>query len=231
MRMTALIAAGIFCLFAQSSVHAGFEEGYDEIKPILNEHCIDCHSDKKRKGGLNFDDYQTEKDVLVDLQKWFSVIDQVEIGVMPPENRKHRLTVDEIDKLTSWVRKTIDEFDYASVKDPGRYSLRRLNKAEYNNTIRDLTGVDLKPAQYFSGDGGGGEGFDNNAEAMTILPLMVEKYFEAARDISRHAEVSYTRGIVFNADPSPTHSPRAYLVRAERELTNFSIGSFCTIRR
>ena len=140
---------------------------------------------------------------------------------MPPDDREHRPTDDEIIKLTSWVRKTIDEFDYESVKDPGRHALRRLNKAEYNNTIRDLTGVDLKPAEHFSGDGAGGEGFDNNAEAMTMLPLMVEKYFKAARDISRHAEVSYTRGIVFGDDLSPTHAPRAYLVRAERELTNF----------
>ncbi|MFG0263248.1 MAG: DUF1587 domain-containing protein, partial [Novipirellula sp. JB048] len=107
------------------------------------------------------------------------------------------------------------------MKDPGRSYLRRLNRAEYNNTIRDLTGVDLNPAQYFSGDGGGGEGFDNNAEGMPMLPLMVEKYFKAARDISQHADVSYTNGIRFGTEPSPTHSPRSYLIRAERELTNF----------
>jgi hypothetical protein len=219
--MTAWIGAGILCLLSQPPLQAGFQEGYDEIKPILDKHCADCHSDKKRKGGLNFDDYKTEKDILVHLQKWFSVIDQVETDVMPPEDRELRPTAGEIVKLTSWIRKTIDEFDYDSVKDPGRHSLRRLNKAEYNNTIRDLTGVDLKPARYFSGDGAGGEGFDNNAEGMTMLPLIVEKYFKAARDISRHADVSYTGGIAFSADLSPTHPPRAYLVRAERELTNF----------
>mgnify|MGYP002631331746 CR=1 FL=1 len=221
LRMAAWLGAGVFCFFSQSPLQAGFKEGYDEIKPILKNYCTDCHGNKKRKGGLNFEAYQTEKDVLVHLQKWFSVIDQVETGVMPPEDRKSRPTADEIVKLTSWIRKTIDEFDYESVKDPGKHSLRRLNKAEYNNTIRDLTGVDLKPAQYFSGDGAGGEGFDNNAEGMTLLPLMVEKYFKAARDISRHADVSYTRGITFGADLSPTHPPRAYLVRAERKLTNF----------
>ena len=220
-RLAACVGGGMLCFFPHPNLQAGFEEGYDEIKPILKEYCNDCHNNNKRKGGLNLEAYRTEKDILVHLQKWFSVIDQVETGVMPPEDKELRPTADEIVKLTSWIRRTIDEFDYESVKDPGKYHLRRLNKAEYNNTIRDLTGVDLKPAQYFSGDGGGGEGFDNNAEGMPVLPLMVEKYFKAARDISRHAEVSYTRGITFGTDPSPTHPPRAYLVRAERDLTNF----------
>ncbi|MGY8672203.1 MAG: DUF1592 domain-containing protein [Verrucomicrobiia bacterium] len=220
-RVKAWIGTGILGLLPLSPLQAGFEEGYDTIKPILRKHCTDCHGNKKRKAGLNFEAYQTEKDILVHLQKWFSVIDQVETGVMPPEDRKIRPTAAEIAKLTSWIRKTIDEFDYESVKDPGKHNLRRLNKAEYDNTIRDLTGVNLRPARYFSGDGGGGEGFDNNAEAMTMLPLMVEKYFKAARDISRHADVSYTRGINFTADLSPTYPPRAYLVRAERKLTNF----------
>jgi hypothetical protein len=221
LRMTALIGVGVLCFFARLPLQAGFQDGYDEVQPILNEYCIECHDGRKSKGGLNFEAYKTEKDILVHLQKWFSVIDQVETGVMPPEDREPRPSAAEIVKLTSWIRKTIDEFDYESVKDPGKAHLRRLNRAEYNNTIRDLTGVDLNPALYFSGDGGGGEGFDNNAEGMTMLPLLVEKYFKAARDISRHAEVSYTRGITFSADLSPTFPPAAYLVRAERELTNF----------
>ena len=211
------------------SLRADFQKSYDEIKPILKTYCLDCHGNEKQKGGLNFEAYQTEKDILVHLQKWFSVIDQVETGVMPPENKKLRPNPDEVIRMTSWIRKTIDEFDYDSVKDPGKYTLRRLNKAEYNNTIRDLTGVDLKPARYFSGDGGGGEGFDNNAEGMTMLPLMVEKYFKAARDISRHAEASYADGIRFSPELSPTHSPRSYLVLAERRLTNFYNDIFDTL--
>jgi len=217
----AVLGAGILCLFPQDPLQAGFREGFDEIEPILRKHCTDCHGNKKRRAGLNFEAYKTEKDVVVHLQKWFSVIDQVETGVMPPEDQKLRPTSAEVAKLTSWIRKTIDGFDYDSVKDPGRHTLRRLNKAEYNNTIRDLTGVDLQPAKFFSGDGGGGEGFDNNAEGMTMLPLMVEKYFKAARDISRHAEVSYMGGIKFDSDLSPTFKPRTYLVRVERNLTNF----------
>ena len=221
LRRSAWLVAATLCLSLQPSLRAGFEEDYAKIKPILQKHCNDCHAGKKRKGGLNFDDYRSEKDVLVHLQKWFSVIDQVETGVMPPEDQEPRPTKDEVDQLISWVRGTIDNFDYDSVKDPGKPTLRRLNKAEYNNTIRDLTGVDLKPARYFSGDGVGGEGFDNNAEGMTMPPMMVEKYFEAARDISRHAVVSYTDGIAFSPDLSPTYAPRAYQVRAERKLTNF----------
>lgn len=209
------------CLLPGPSLHADFEAGYRDVRPILRKYCTDCHGNKKRRAGLNFETYKSDKDVVVDIHKWFSVIDQVETGVMPPEDHKVRPTGVEIETLTSWIRKTIDEFDYESVKDPGRHTLRRFNKAEYDNTIRDLTGVDLQPAKFFSGDGGGGEGFDNNAEAMKMLPLMVEKYFKAARDISRHAEVSYMSGIRFGSDLSPTFKPRTYLVRAERKVTNF----------
>ncbi len=217
-------AAGLIAslwLVLPTGLWAGFEERYAEVEPILRKHCHDCHGGQKRKGGLNFDDYRSEKDILVHLQKWVSVIEQVETGVMPPEDQEPRPSPAEVEKLASWIRKTIDEFDYDSVKDPGKATLRRLNKAEYDNTIRDLTGVDLKPARYFSGDGVGGEGFDNNAEGMTLPPMMVEKYFEAAREISRHARVSYTGGIEFSSDLVPTFGPRAYLVRAERKLTNF----------
>jgi len=222
-RSRAILILGVVLslIFPADALRAGFAESYQKVQPILRKYCTDCHGNKKRRAGLNFEAYRSAKDVVVDIHKWFSVIDQVETGVMPPENHDARPTAGEIAQLTTWIRRTIDGFDYESVKDPGRATLRRLNKAEYNNTIRDLTGVDLQPAKFFSGDGGGGEGFDNNAEAMTMLPLMVEKYFKAARDISRHAEVSYTSGIRFSPDLSPTFKPRTYLVRAERKVTNF----------
>ena len=215
--LVAFLCVGMF----GASAEVDFAKGYAEVQPILRKYCTECHGNKKRRASLNFESYQTEKDVIVHLHKWFSVIEQVETGVMPPEDHQERPTEAEITKLTGWIRATIDGYDFESVKDPGRYTLRRLNKAEYNNTIRDLTGVDLQPAKFFSGDGAGGEGFDNNAEAMKMLPLTVEKYFKAARDISRHANVSYTRGITFTPGISPTFKPRTYLVRAERKVTNF----------
>lgn len=212
---------GGLLLATPATLQAGFQESFAEIQPILARHCNDCHGHKKHKGGLNFEAYRSEKEILVDLQKWFSVIDQVETGIMPPEGHPSRPSEEEVRKLTTWIRKTIEEFDYSSVQDPGNAPLRRLTKAEYNHTIRDLTGVDLQPGRYFSGDGSGGEGFDNNAEGMSLPPMMVEKYFEAAREVSRHAVVRFTRGISFSSQPTPTLGPRAYLIHAERELTNF----------
>ena len=220
-RIGTLLVAAVYWLAPSAPPLADFKAGYREVQPILRKYCTECHGNKKRRASLNFESYKSERDIIVHLHKWFSVIEQVETGVMPPEDRKQRPSESEIAKLTSWIRKTIDEFDFGAVKDPGRYTLRRLNKAEYNNTIRDLTGVDLKPAKFFSGDGAGGEGFDNNAEAMKMLPLTVEKYFKAAREISRHAEVSYTRGVTFTSGISPTFKPSTYLVRVERKVTNF----------
>lgn len=72
--------------------------------------------------------------------------------------------------------------------DPGNVPLRRLSNAEYNNTVRDITGVDLQPAREFPADGAAGEGFTNASESLSaISPTLFTKYFKAARDIAEHA--------------------------------------------
>ena len=72
------IGVVVLCFFLAFPLQADFQKSYDEIKPILKKYCHDCHGNKKHKGGLNFEAYQVEKDILVHLQTWFSVIDQVE---------------------------------------------------------------------------------------------------------------------------------------------------------
>ena len=89
-------------------------------------------------------------------------------------------------------------------KDPGRNILHRLSRLEYNNTIRDLFGVDTKPADKFPPDGGGGGGFDNNAATLFIPPILMERYLEAAGDILNAAKPER----VFIAQPSGQSSRR-----------------------
>jgi len=85
------------------------------------------------------------------------------------------------------------------VGDPGAVPLRRLSNAEYNCTIRDLTGVDLQPAREFPADGAAGEGFTNAAEALTdISPALLSKYLNAAKEIADHA-VLLPEGFRFSA--------------------------------
>src|SRR5438270_4362745 len=106
---------------------------------------------------------------------------------MPPKD-KPQPTAEGRKLLVSWIRGFLDAEARARAGDPGEVPLRRLSNAEYNATIRDLTGVDLQPTREFPADGAAGEGFTNAAEALTdISPILLTKYFAAAKDIAAHA--------------------------------------------
>src|SRR5207302_1008359 len=91
-------------------------------------------------------------------------------------------------RLLAWTRSFLDVEARAHAGDPGAVPLRRLSNAEYNYTLRDLTGVDLQPAREFPADGAAGEGFTNAAEALTEMsPTLLNKYLNAAKETAAHA--------------------------------------------
>jgi hypothetical protein len=98
---------------------------------------------------------------------------------MPPKRNKAQPTADEKKFVTEWVEGRLLKLDCTAPKDPGRVTLRRLNRSEYNNTIRDLCGVDIKPADDFPADDVG-YGFDNIGDVLSLPPILLEKYLTAA---------------------------------------------------
>ena len=111
----------------------------------------------------------------------------LEAGEMPPKE-KPQPTAAEKKQLIEWVRGFLDSEARARSGDPGFVPMRRLSNAEYNYTIRDLTGIDLQPTREFPADGAAGEGFTNAAEALTdISPALLTKYLNAAKEIADHA--------------------------------------------
>ncbi len=107
----------------------------------------------------------------------------LEAGEMPPKD-KPQPTADERQRLIAWTRGFLDAEARARAGDPGDVPLRRLSNAEYDYTIRDLTGVDLRPAREFPADGAAGEGFTNAAEALAEMsPTLLNKYLNAAKDV------------------------------------------------
>ena len=159
---------------------ADFEK---DILPILEDNCFGCHGDGETKGGLALDDFKSAKDVHQGYKTWEQLRKIILANEMPPEGRKKRPNEEERALLAGWTRHTLDTFYRTAPPDPGRVTVRRLNRVEYNNVIRDLMMVDFKPADDFPADDTG-YGFDNIGDVLSMSPLLMEKYLDAAEKIS-----------------------------------------------
>jgi hypothetical protein len=160
---------------AQSQDEQTFQ---NRIVPLLRRYCFECHQGEKAKGGLSLDVYVSESHARKDRKNWQAVQHVLASGDMPPRN-KPQPSRQEREFLIQWIENTLTKVDCSGPRDPGRVTLRRLNRAEYNNTIRDLCGVDIKPADDFPSDDVG-YGFDNIGDVLSFQPLLLEKYMAAA---------------------------------------------------
>lgn len=159
------------------------------ILPLVKKYCLDCHSTQAKRGHLDLQRFATPEQIRHEAQTWQSVVEHLEVGDMPPQGHPQP-TSGEKQQLLTQVRTLLATEANARAGDPGYVPLRRLSNAEYNATIRDLTGVDMQPAREFPADGAAGEGFTNAAEALTdISPDLLTKYFNAAREIADHAQL------------------------------------------
>lgn len=170
--------------FAAGSEHVPDTQGFAKtVQPFLQEHCVSCHGAKKQKGDLRLD---TLKNDFLDpgtAKMWANVVNTVSGHEMPPEEEKQP-SPDSAGRFVEWLTAELGRAEIA--KRSGRTVMRRLNRAQYNNTIRDLVGVDFQPAEKFPEDPPAG-GFDNVGEALTVSPLHLELYYSAAQQILNRA--------------------------------------------
>lgn len=182
----AVLAMSVLVLVA-AEPPANATTEYATTRTLVQMYCLNCHSTKVRKGSLDLERFATLDDVRRGLKVWQGVIEQIEAGEMPPKS-KPQPTDAEKERLLAWARGFLAAEARARAGDPGRVPLRRLSNAEYDCTVRDLTGVDLRPTREFPADGAAGEGFTNAAEALTdVSPALLTKYLNAARDVAAHA--------------------------------------------
>ena len=159
------------------------------VRPFLRRFCLDCHSAKAKRAGLDLERFTGPETLRRDLKPWQGVADHLEVGDMPPQGSPQPAETEKR-RVIAWVRAFLRTEARADAGDPGDVPLRRLSNTEYNSTIRDLTGVDLQPAREFPSDGAAGEGFTNAAESLTdISPALLTKYLGAAHEIAEHAEL------------------------------------------
>lgn len=181
--------------------HAATADFQKDIRPLLNEFCLKCHSTKDHKGDLDLERFKSLDAVKRDAKVWLQVEEQLELGEMPPKD-KPQLSSAQKAKLLAWVRGTLNDIAKANAGDPGPVVLRRLSNAEYTYTVRDLTGVaSLDPAREFPTDGAAGEGFSNAGAALVMSPALLTKYLDAAKDLAAHA-VLLPDGIAFSPSTS-----------------------------
>jgi hypothetical protein len=135
-----------------------------EIQPFLAKNCVGCHNDKLNTANLNLEAFADELSVAKKPELWDKVRDRLVTGKMPPPGSPVPAK-EEVAVVTRWIDGVLKTSGYAS-ENPGRVMARRLNRAEYNNTIRDLLSVPIRPADEFPVDDSG-YGFDNVADVLT----------------------------------------------------------------
>ena len=214
--------AGIALLVGSVAVTATAAEpevkGLDQrfetvVRPFLKDHCLACHGVKKQEGKLDLSGYLSSASVVKNHRVWGVVLERLEAEEMPPEEAPRQPTPHDRQAVVDWVRRVRDREALRNAGDPGPVLARRLSNAEFDDTVRDLTGVDIRPTREFPVDPANEAGFDNSGESLTMSPALVKKYLAAARSVAVHL-VLKPDGFDFAPDPAVTDTDRdKYAVR------------------
>jgi mono/diheme cytochrome c family protein len=146
--------------------------------------CSECHTSPDPEGGFDLEKYRNVASLAADRDQWELVLYRLKAREMPPADVDR--PEEEISKLVHFLEAEFARADAALKPDPGRVTARRLNRAEYTNTIRDLLAVDFRADKNFPTDDSG-EGFDNIGDVLTVSPVLMEKYLSAAARIAQRA--------------------------------------------
>jgi hypothetical protein len=183
----AVCASHLFGQSSQAPNLPSLERGFREtMQPFVKAYCHECHGKEKPKRDLDLSAYTDAASVAKDWQRWETVLEQLEAGNMPPAKAKEHPKVEQRREVVAWIREVRRYEAKRTAGDPGPVPARRLSNAEYDYTVRDLTGVDIRPAREFPVDPANEAGFDNSAESLAMSPALFDKYVESARRISEH---------------------------------------------
>ena len=184
------------------------QRGFAEtVHPFLETYCFACHGQEKKKGKLDLSAYSTVEAVASDYKRWDLVLTKLKAEEMPPEEAKRFPSPELRRGMIEWIQAMRQHEAQRNAGDPGPVLARRLSNAEYNYTVRDLTGEDIRPAQEFPVDPANEAGFDNSGESLAMSPALLQKYLDAARRVAEHV-VLKPDGFVFAPHPVVTETDR-----------------------
>jgi hypothetical protein len=195
-------------LLAAQAANSDLDHGFEQtVRPFVTTYCTGCHSGAAAPGGLDLKSYLTRGDVVRDLARWNTVSGRLSAGEMPPKMMKQP-PAELREQVIGWIRSVRQAEALKNAGDPGVVLARRLSNAEYDYSIRDLTGVDIRPTHEFPVDPANTAGFDNSGESLTMSPALLNKYLQAARQVAD--DMAFTPdGIMF--------APHPMLVETDRE--------------
>jgi len=179
-----------FTLFAASAQGADdlAQSFAKQIQPLLVKTCGDCHGMKPKDNDLDLTSFGSAQAIIAKPKVLIDVAERLRLGDMPPKEAPQP-TPAEREQLLGWINAALDAEAAARAGDPGPVTLRRLSNSAYDNAIRDLTGIDMRPTRVreFPTDSVGGEGFANVGDAMPVTPELVERFHQTARDVAARA--------------------------------------------
>ncbi|MBA4065738.1 MAG: hypothetical protein C0501_18870 [Isosphaera sp.] len=179
----------------------------DKVVPFLNTYCVQCHTRQKPSGDLDLTKFTSSAKLLEDFRQWEHVVTFLRKEEMPPAKAKQPTAESRAEVIATLERVLLSEARKLA-GDPGAVPPRRLSNAEYDYTILDLTGADIRPTKAFPVDPASGEGFNNTGEALTMSPSLFKKYYAAGEQVADHALLT-TTGLAF--------APHAVVTFADRQ--------------
>jgi Protein of unknown function (DUF1592)/Protein of unknown function (DUF1588)/Protein of unknown function (DUF1587)/Protein of unknown function (DUF1585)/Protein of unknown function (DUF1595) len=192
----------------------------ETVRPFLVNYCISCHSGEKPMAQFDLRQYSNLAAVVQDHRHWSLVLEKLGAKQMPPQQAQQPAP-EARQTVIAWIDAVLKNEARKNAGDPGLVLARRLSNAEYNYTIRDLTGVDIKPTREFPVDAANPAGFDNSGESLAMSPALLNKYLQAAREVANHL-VLKPNGLAFASHPMLVETDRdKYCVS---QIVNFYQG-------
>lgn len=206
-----------------------------DVRPFVKTYCVDCHNSKTQEGKLDLSGDSTMDAVIAKSGVWEFVLDRLIADEMPPQESTRRPTAEARQSAITWIQELRSFEARRHAGDPGLVLARRLSHAEFDYTIRDLIGFDLRPTREFPVDPANEAGFDNSGESLTMSPALVKKSLAAARQIADHLVLT-PDGFEFASHPAVTETDRdkfcvqqimSFYERHEIDLADYFMAAWC----